>query len=519
MEQDVKTLRDYLQMFRRRKTMIVVPMLLLLAVSVIVALALPPVYRSEATILIEQQHIPTDLVKSTVVSFADERIKQIQQKLMTVDNLNMIIDKFGLYPEQKLLANASDLADEFRENTQLELINADVISQGRNTKATLAFTLSFDDKNPVMAQKVVNELVTLFLNENVRSRTQRAEETTKFLQEEAEKFKMEIQKIENQIAEYKGKYSESLPELLPVNLAAISRIESTMQQLQMQEKMLDERRISLRTQLAVTSPIVTVAGENNVATAPESLPVLQEEYERLLSKYSSKHPDVKALKRKIDNFEDSPAQANINNPVYLQLQSEMDIAGVELQNIQKQRAQLSEKLKQLEVNVSQTHQVERGYYELMRDLDNHKAKYNELKAKYLEAKLSQTLEEEQKAEKFSLLEPPRVPEKPEKPNRIKILFMGLIFSIGGGLGVGYLVEMMDDSIRGSKALTGITGMEPLVVIPYIKNQEDIDRSRKHTVYFAALAIALLLGMIAAVHFLYKPLDLLMDKVLHRISML
>jgi polysaccharide biosynthesis transport protein len=520
--EEEKTLKDYLQIARRRKFTIILPMLALLLLSVIVAIVLPPVYRSQATILIEQQHIPSDLVKSTVISFADERIRQIQQKLMTIDNVSKIIEKFNLYPKEKNLVNASDLAEQFKGATTLELINADVVGKGRNSKATLAFTLSFDYKVAAIAQKVTNELVTLFLDENIRSRTQRAEESTKFLQEEAEKFKVEIQKIENQLADYKDKYSGSLPELLPVNTSSIARIENTLQQLQMQEKMLDERKISLHNLLTTTSPVVVDASDGK-SSKVETRASLEADYHNLLKKYSSTHPDVKALKRRLDNYED-PAknqgdQANINNPAYLQLQSELNIAEVELRNISQQKIRLTEQLKKLEVNVSQTHQVERGYYDLMRDLDNHKTKYTELKAKYLEAKLSQNLEVEQKAEKFSLLEPPRVPQKPEKPNRIKILFVGFLFSVVAGLGTGFLAETMDNSIRSHSALTHLVGTEPLVVIPYIENQEDLNRSRRNKINFSLLCLLLIVGATIAIHFFYMPLDLVFNRVSDRLSTL
>ena len=155
----------------------------------------------------------------------------------------------------------------------------------------------------------------------------------------------------------------------------------------------------------------------------------------------------------------------------------------------------------------------------MRDLDNHRAKYKDLKSKALEARLSQTLEEEQKAEKFSLLEPARVPTKPEKPNRFKILVMGFALSIGVGLGAGFLAEVVDGSIRGHRALERVTGFEPLAVIPYIENQVDLDRSRKNKRNFVMITILLFIGAIVAIHFLYKPLDLLWFKVWHRISML
>lgn len=572
MEENVKTLKDYLQIARRRKYIIVIPALLLLLASIAVALILPPVYQSQATILIEQQQIPTDLVKSTVTSYADERISLIQQRVMTTDNLTKIIDKFGLYSKQKEKLTAAEQAEQFRMNAHLELVNADVISQGRLSKATLAFKLSFDDKDPQLTQKVTNELVTLFLNENVRSRTERAEETTVFLEEEAQKFKADIQKIENELAEYKEKYRDSLPELLSSNLSMISRIESEIQQLGLQEKMLDERKITLKSQMAVAGQGLLASSASD-ARAPSSLAELKLEQARLLSKYSATHPDVVRIKRQVeilesgqdpeqseanaelqearqeltklrqqysDNHPDvkaaqrkvaeltgsvSPSATkklpdqSINNPALLQIKSEMDVAEIQQAAVRTQRAELQEKLKSLEMNVGQTHQVERGYYELMRDLDNNKAKYNELKAKQLEAKLAQTLEEEQKAEKFSLLEPPLLPNKPIKPNRLKILFMGFIVSIGAGLGVGYLREMMDGSIRGHRSLAHIVGVEPLVVVPYIENQEDRDRTRKNIISFSVIAGVLFLGMIVAVHTLYMPLDILWYKTWDRLGLI
>jgi polysaccharide chain length determinant protein (PEP-CTERM system associated) len=458
-----------------------------------------------------------------VASFADERIKQIQQKVMTIDNINKIITKFKLYPEDREQLSNSELALNFTENTILELVSADVISKGRKSKATLAFTLSFDHKNAEMSQKIANELVTLFLDENARSRTEQAKGTATFLAEETEKFKLEIQKIENQIADYKDKYSQSLPEGLSANLSSIDRIKGDLQQLSLKEQMLNERKAGLRTQIAMTNPLAATAAGDVQEVLPDSLPTLQAKYSRLLNRYSKSHPDVKRLKRKIENFEQSgnssskKATPSITNPVYLQLQSEMRLADVEISNIQKLRIKLAESISKIERNVSQTNQVERGYNDLMRDLDNHKDKYRELKAKYLDAKLALTLEEEQKAEKFSLLEPPRVPDKPEKPNRIKIIFMGFALSIGGGLGMGYLMELMDNSIRGHKTVLNITGEEPLVVIPYLVNDEDLARTQRNKINFAIIALIIFLILVIATHFLYMGLDLIWYKLLYRIG--
>lgn len=524
MENEGKTLKEYLQIARRRKYYIAIPMLILFAISILVALLLPPLYRSEATILIEQQHIPVELVKSTVVSFADERIQQIQQKIMRIDNINKIIKKYSLYSDKIGQLSATELAEFFVENVSVDVVSADVISQGRQSKATLAFDLSFDHKSAVLAQKVANELVTLFLAENARSRTERAKETSLFLNEESNKYKQKIQEIENKIAEYKDKYSNSLPELLPVTLASITRVENELQQLKLQEKMLSERKSNLRSQLAMTNPAAIQVGQPG-ASQPVTLAGLKAEYSKLLAKYSESHPDVKSITRKIKNFKSSDSKGvsnssgNVYNPIYLQLQSELKMANVEAGNIGNRRIRLNESLRQLHENVSKTNQVERGYNNLQRDLKSNREKYSELNAKYMDAKLAQTLEEEQKAEKFSILEPPRVPTKPEKPNRIKIIFIGFILSICGGLGAGYLAEAMDGGIRGQAALTAITGFEPLVVIPYIVNDDDLLRTRKNKINFSIMGVGILIFLILAVHFLYMPLELIMYKVLYKLELL
>ncbi|MCK5898570.1 MAG: hypothetical protein KAG06_05820, partial [Methylococcales bacterium] len=248
-EKNSKSIADYLQIIKRRKNIIIIPMLSLWLLSLVVTLVLPPLYRSEALILIEQQSIPLDMVRTTVVSYVDQRIMQIGQKLMTVHSLNKIINKFDLYPHQRNKASLSDLAYQLRESISLDIMNQDVISRGRKSKATLSFSLAFEHTDPLIAQRVASELTTLFLNENIKSRTKKAKETATFLEDEARKYGVQIQKAEATIARYKEQNSGSLPELLPINLGIISRIETNILQLELEEKMLAEKEVTLQSQL------------------------------------------------------------------------------------------------------------------------------------------------------------------------------------------------------------------------------------------------------------------------------
>ncbi|MES9882041.1 MAG: lipopolysaccharide biosynthesis protein, partial [Sedimenticola sp.] len=215
MDEEIKGLSDYLGILSRRKKQLIFPIVIILLASVALALGLPSVYRSEATILIEQQEIPPDLVRSTVTSYAGERIQMISQRVMTTENLSKIIDNYGLYKDMRADTSIAMLVEEMREVVSLEMISADVVDprSGRPTTATMAFKLSFSDKNPRVAQKVTSELVSLYLDENLRRRTKSAVETSGFLATEADKLEDQVSELEASLATFKEENINNLPEL------------------------------------------------------------------------------------------------------------------------------------------------------------------------------------------------------------------------------------------------------------------------------------------------------------------
>src|SRR5205814_5341853 len=126
----------------------------------------------------------------------------------------------------------------------------------------------------------------------------------------------------------------------------------------------------------------------------------------------------------------------------------------------------------------ETPQVEREYLNLTRDQETSVARYREIKTKQMQAQISQELEKDQKGERFSLIDPPQLPEKPSSPNRPAILLLGLVLSLGGGVGSAAVLEGLDESVRGSKALTALLKVPVLAVIPYMENDAGRQRKRK-----------------------------------------
>jgi uncharacterized protein involved in exopolysaccharide biosynthesis len=285
--------------------------LVLSIISSTVVFFLPPTYKSEGLILIEAQEIPDDLVRSTVTSYADQRIQVIQKRIMTTTNIMDIVRKFGLYKKTRATAPSSEVVALFRDNMAVTMVEANVIDprSGMAKKASIAFTISFLNENPKIARDVANELVTMFLAENIKSRNERAAETSTFLDEEASKFQAKVQDLEEQIADFKNQYSDSLPELLEYNLKTIERLEEELSANRNQITSLKDEISAYTSELSVVEPYLSstavTAGTSSVngQSLENQLSQAQVQYNSLVAKYSHDHPDVLLIERQIKNLE------------------------------------------------------------------------------------------------------------------------------------------------------------------------------------------------------------------------
>ena len=188
----------YYQILKKRKFYGLIPFVCIFAIGFAIVMLWPPTYQSEGKILVESQQIPVDLVRPTVTATASERIAMIQQRVMTRDNLLKIADKYQMFADQRDKLSRTDLLDLMRANTVIKPIAID--AQGQQN-LTVAITVGFTDKRSDVATKVANELITLFLSEDARNRTNRATETTKFLAQEVSKLQAELTSLDEKLIE------------------------------------------------------------------------------------------------------------------------------------------------------------------------------------------------------------------------------------------------------------------------------------------------------------------------------
>src|SRR5882724_11074924 len=209
---------SYVALLKRRKLLLILPFILVLSVGFVVTMALPPIFRSEARILVESQQIPTELVRPTVTAGAKERIQVIEQRVMTRENLLNIVEKFQLFPGKRQSLSGTELMDMMAARARMQPLE---LESRRRNDLTIALTVSFEYEVPQIARNVANELVTLILAEDARNRTSRASETTRFLSREVKKLETDLGTIEGQIADLKRKTVDAVPERVILQLAAM----------------------------------------------------------------------------------------------------------------------------------------------------------------------------------------------------------------------------------------------------------------------------------------------------------
>jgi uncharacterized protein involved in exopolysaccharide biosynthesis len=565
-----RTLPDYLVLLRRRRTLILVVWAALMAASAALAFLLPSVYRSTATILIEEQEIPPDLVRSAIATYADQRIETIKQQVLSRATLWRIVEQYGLYEKLRKRSPTEEVLERFTKDIQIDVLNVKVVDKRTQnpTQATIAFTLAYDGETPVSAQKVASELTSLFLAENLKSRERHAQETTAFLKREAENLDKHIQELEGMLATVKHKADGALPELMQLNMQLMNQTQRELLDADRDIRSLREKKTYLEGELAQLkphTPIITAGGDRLLDTG-ERLKALRAQYASVSAYMLPDHPDFIKLTQEIDSLEketggiderdelskrltatratladlrermkDShpdviraqevaasleqklqaavgrpapPPAVRPENPAYINIQSQLASTQAMLGSLESARIDLKRRMAEYAKRVEMTPTIEPDYMDLLRDRENSMRKHQEITSRLMEAQVSAELEVQRKGERFSLINPPELPEKPERPNRLAILLLGTFLAVGGGIGSGVVVDNVDRTIHTSEQFGRVLRGVPLAVIPYLPSERELATlgRRRTVVGFAGLGI--LVGSAVLVHLAWMPLDVL-----------
>ncbi len=576
-EDDNRTIGDYLDALKRRRKPALVIALSLLVLGTIAIFVWPNAYTSTAVILIEDPDIPPGLVPTTVTTFAAKQIQYINQRVMTRSNLAGIIEKFNLFPEERKYLPTLLLVGDVEKDMSIDIIDVQQQGAGGQTvTSTIAFRLGFESADPQIARQVANELVSLYLAENVRARTEQTAETSDFMQAEVDRLDAEVKGLEAQISDIKRDNKGSLPELNAFNMQLLNTLTNDISEIDRQIQSIYENRIMLDAELAKLSPIsTTVTPDGRPISSPEDqLKALQTELSRLQGRYSPDHPDVKRVSRDLaavraqlganidlDQIEANLAEARLklakaeasytpdspqvqqarrlveslaaeaamprsrgvgsmepDNPIYIQVRAQKEMLGSSERSLVTKQAQLRARRADIERKMVQSSDIEKDLSALFRRLNTATFSYQKARDSLVTAKMGQALETQSKGERFALVEPPDLPLLPSSPNRPVLLALLIVLVFAAGLGWPQVAESMDAAIYSARAIERVQGAPPIAEIPLIVTTEDRKRDRNVRVGALLIAPVIVAVILALIHFLWIPLDILWYVGLRRLGM-
>lgn len=572
-------LDDILGFVRRRKLTIFLTFLAVFSVAAVIAFTLPSIYKSTATILIEGQQIPSEFVQTTVTTLVEETIQTITQRVMSRRKLTEIIERFDLYDDVKNRKTTEEILTKMREDIALETISSEVANprSGRATVATIAFSLSYQGKDPAKVQKVTNTLASLYLEENLKTREARAKTTTEFMESELEALQENISGLEARIAGFKKENMDALPEMAAVNMKMVETLQQEISAKEQQIQTLQDRKAYLDGQLTTLDPHVSGAAKtlrdesptqrlrrlrsaytmltaslsdkhpdvvktkreisslekelgvegNNVEEMRSGLAALQTDLASMEETLSPSHPDIVATKRSIESLQQEIAKQeksgdqvqseieDVQNPAYINIATQVETTRMGIDALRREQDALEKRLQDYQARLERAAKVESEYIELTRDYSNARTRYQEILSKLMMAKTAEGLEKDQMGQRFTIIDSAVFPEKPHKPNRLAIVLVGFLLGIGSGAGLGAVKEVSDRAVRSEAGLSHLTGTPVLAVIPIIVTKEDIKKRRRKQLLFGFSAAMASALCIGAVHVFYKPLDVLWFQVLRK----
>lgn len=560
-------LLDYILIFKRQRK-------LAASIFIVCALLFGSIaltwsnYRATATVEVAQPDIPDSMTapvgtnaQDLLQSIADLRISRLQQKVLSTGSLVEIITKFNLYAKNRQNTPIADVADKMLKKIKIELVSSLLANPASAQKASadqlsaIAFTLSFDYNDPLLAQQVTNELVSRFLDEDIKERKRQAKETSAFLSSQIKLLETSLEEQEQQIADFRAKHGDVRPEALAYNQQAVANLTMSLQNVESQITTNVGAQGALRAQLAATDPYSRVLAEGQILTTPTiQLKTLQTDYATLTAKYGPNHPDVLKTKRQIEALQiqlgapgaataleakiadtrarlataertygpDNPdvlslqkqlsglesqlsaelakgpksrtAKADPDNPVYLQIEAQLKTSEEQNKALLKQKEQTQTELDKYQRAVVANPAVEQELAKLTRDYDNAQLRYRDLRAKKMAADMSATVEEDRSGQRLIVIDPPDLPTK-TRPSHL-ILFIGSLF-MAGCLSVAGVIgkQILLSSVVSPSHLEAIAGVPPLMTIPYISSRDEetgvLTSKNKRIVLAVAIAVVAL----------------------------
>ncbi|MFO7932205.1 MAG: hypothetical protein R6U97_12460, partial [Desulfosalsimonas sp.] len=441
------------------------------------------------------------------------------------NNLEKIIKDFDLYPEMRQEAPIEDVIERMRQrdiNVNLEKDKGDL------------FSVSYSGKDPRTVMRVTNSLASKFIEVNLQLREERASETAEYIQDELEMAKEKLNEQEARMRDYKQKHYNEMPEQRSANMNRLNALQEQYQAVQSNINDLENTRFLIGEQLEVREELRKETADSGDGQAEAGgdesggeLAAARNRLQNLLTRYKENHPQVKRLKKRIEQLEeeqqDTPLSADAGdsagnpseggasaavNKRTAELRAQLKEIGASLKDKRNEAEKLREKINKYEGWIEAAPAREAEWSALTRDYEELKEYHDELLAQSLAANATKSLESRQKGSQLKTVDSAYLPRTPVKGTYFKILLISV--AMGGVIGCGLVLgfDLLDTSFKRAKEIEEDLGVSVTCALPLIVTESEKRRARIKAIAGYFVLSVWLAGLAAAVVYFWQQGDII-----------
>lgn len=468
-------------------------------------LRMPESYVANARVYVDTSSMLGPLMRGlTVTPNVNERISMMSRTLLSRPNLEKLAQMTDL--DVQVVTEAD------RESLIRGLQNSISLSGTRGN--TSLYSISVTNRDRQTARRLAEALITVFIETSMSNQNTDNSEAQSFLTQQINESESRLTAAENRLAEFQKANVDMLPGEVGDYYSRLRQARRNLQEASLQLREIENRRIELNRQLDGEEPVFIAGGPSGVTNSPvdQRIQTLQVDLDRLRSRYTEQHPEVRRTQGLIDQLEAEKQQeyaasggdsghifgALSNSPVYQGMRSLLAETQAQAAELQVRVDEYEARVTDLESRVNQIPDVEAQLTQLNRDYQVINRQHQQLLERREAARLSEDLQQNAGDVNFRVVDPPFVPQEPSHPNK-PILHAGvLVVGLGGGGALALLLALLHPIVTDPRMLAQSTGLPLLGCVTYQKSSAQTRKDRWGLAAFMVCGIGLLVAFVAVV---------------------
>jgi protein tyrosine kinase modulator len=467
--------RGYIDILLRHVWLIVIVSLSAPLIAYALTWTIPNRFTSQTVVLLDQKKVPENLVKPAVAGEINDTLVNLPEQILSRTRLESIIDHFGLFQSEQGRVPKDVLVDHLREMIDVTPLKGG--TPGVQGGAS-GFHISVAARTPQLAQQMCNELTSIFMEENIHAREQRAQATTEFLKKELDEAKTKLNWQEARLSEFRKRYVGQLPGEEQTNLGMLATLNNNLQALTQEANRSQQEKNYTESLLQQELTTWRASRGGDTQSLEEQLAKAQAQLVTLQGTDTDNHPDVILIKYQIAELKSKlrqashaapppdTADAGIAEPARVQqLRIQLQHLDQVIQDNATEQERIQKEIQSYEARLHLSPAIEEQLKGLNQEYQSALIMYNDLVSKMSQSEIATRMELQQQNEQYRVVDPPNLPQKPSYPKRWMFALGGLGGGLILGLGLALLLEALDKSIRTEHDVHYYLNLRALAMIP------------------------------------------------------